>query len=553
MAKQHTHRYHGRGAQHHTFVYQGHAIVLRSAVAQAKTEEPNPFVPPADPPEPAAPPETEEKLSFLETVKTFPRSFWMCCTMEMWERLAYYGVRVVIPIYIAQADEPGGLHMSQAQKGNIFAWWALVQSLVPMVSGGVSDRYGYKNTIFISICLKVFGYLLMATQRSYGGFFFGCMMLALGTAIFKPGIQGTLAQSTSKKNSSVGWGLFYWLVNVGAAIGPPFAGYLHNKGWRWVFYGCAASASLTVLMRFTYKEEDSGADKSTGIWKGAKDTFLNIWDPRLLTIIALFSGFWMMLDQLWDLMPNFYADWTDSTPFVKANEWLPQTWLTTKDPRGIQLKQENALNLNALLVVLFVVFISAAVARMRVLNAIVIGFLIATCGTLVYGTSQSIYVLFIGIGLFSLGEMLTGPKKTEYFSLIAPKGKKALYLGYVNIPVAIGQAAGAKLAGWKYGATGEKAMLALRYLAEKTDYVKGKGAWDGDIEKLPEYVGVERAKALETLVTVLGKDAKETTSLLWETYQPYQVWYWFAVAGAVSLVGLLAFARASRKWKDMDV
>ena len=144
----------------------------------------------------------------------------MGCGVEMWERMAYYCVRAVLPLYIAQADDPGGLHFSQAQKGTIFAVWALVQSIVPMVSGGFADRYGYKRTIATSVTLACTGYILMANLRSYPGFFFGCLVLALGTAIFKPGIQGTLAQSMSKRNSSVGWGLFYWLVNVGAGIGP---------------------------------------------------------------------------------------------------------------------------------------------------------------------------------------------------------------------------------------------------------------------------------------------------------------------------------------------
>ncbi len=49
-----------------------------------------------------------EKL--ISQLKTLPRPFWMVNIMEMLERLAYYGVRVVIPIYIAQADEPTGLH-----------------------------------------------------------------------------------------------------------------------------------------------------------------------------------------------------------------------------------------------------------------------------------------------------------------------------------------------------------------------------------------------------------------------------------------------------------
>ena len=244
---------------------------------------------------------------------------------------------------------------------------------------------------------------------------------------------------------------------------------MRTTSWSLVFYSSATFMALNYLMIFTYKEVESGADKKKSAGRVFVDTFKNILDLRLATVILLFSGFWMMLYQLWDLMPNFYADWVSSTPFVEANAWLPKQWLVA-DPRGIQLKQEVALNLNATMVVCFVIAISYLVARLRVMTAIAIGVTIATLGTVVFGTSPSVYVLFFGIVLFSLGEMLTGPKKTEYFSLIAPKGKKALYLGYVNIPVALGQALGAKLAGWQYGRNGEKATLSLKYLAEKTDH-----------------------------------------------------------------------------------
>ncbi len=496
-------------------------------------------------------PRSEEKLGFVATLKTFPRRFYLGCGIEMWERLAYYGVRTVVPLYIAQANDPGGLHFTQQQKGSIFAAWALVQSLVPMVSGGFADRYGYKKTIATSVTLACLGYVLMANLRSYPGFFAACLVLALGTALFKPGIQGTLAQSMSKKNSSVGWGLFYWLVNVGAFIAPMFGGFMRTKSWPFVFYGSACVMALNYLMLFTYEEVDSGADKRKGPIRVLIDTGKNILDARLISVIVLFSGFWMMLYQLWDLMPNFYADWVSSTSFVKNNSWLPAAWIGS-DARGLQLKQENALNLNAFLVMMFVLPMSFLVARMRVMTAISIGVLIATIGTLVYGTSPSIYVLFVGVSLFSLGEMLTGPKKTEYFSLIAPTGKKALYLGYVNIPIAIGQAAGAKLAGWQYGSNGEKATLALKYLAEKTDH-HGAGTWDGNVEHLAEFVGVKRTEAVEELGKVLGQDPTAVTDLLWTTYRPYQVWYWFTAVGFAALFGLIVFSRMSRRWKDMDV
>jgi hypothetical protein len=153
--------------------------------------------------------------------------------------------------------------------------------------------------------------------------------------------------------------------------------------------------------------------------------------------------------------------------------------------------------------------------------------------------------------------MLTGPKKTEYFALIAPKGKKALYLGYVNIPIAIGQALGAKITGAIYGTGGEKAILSLRYLAEHTDYAKERSGritpWDGDVDHLADYVGVKRTAAAQTLVDYLHQDARAVSDLLWDTYHPYKVWFPLAAIGFASLVGILVFARMSKRWKDMDV
>ena len=199
--------------------------------------------------------------SLLKQIGSLNKPFWMVNIMEMFERLAYYGVRVVIPIYIAQADEINGLQFTQTDKGIIFFWWAIFQSITPMFSGGFADRYGFKKTIAVSIAIKVLGYILMATQTEFWPFLIGCCTLALGTAIFKPGVQGTMVQTISKKNSSVGWGTFYMLVNIGGFLGPPLAHFLFGISWPAVFYGCAAIVSINFLMLFTYKEVDAGGEQ----------------------------------------------------------------------------------------------------------------------------------------------------------------------------------------------------------------------------------------------------------------------------------------------------
>ena len=150
--------------------------------------------------------------------------------------------------------------------------------------------------------------------------------------------------------------------------------------------------------------------------------------------------------------------------------------------------------------------------------------------------------------------MLTGPKKIQYLAQIAPEGKKGLYTGYVNVPVGVGWAVGSSLSGFLYGNYGEKAVLSQRYLAEKTDYLASKGlaAWNGDIASLTETLGVARPDAFKTLVAHTGNDPIAMTSILWDAYQPYLVWYPIAAIGVASTLGLLMFAQRAKRWSDMN-
>ena len=197
--------------------------------------------------------------------------------------------------------------------------------------------------------------------------------------------------------------------------------------------------------------------------------------------------------------------------------------------RGLQVPQELLINLNAVLIVLLVIPVSWAVRKMRTLSAMVIGMTMATAGVLVSGLTNVGGIFLLGVACFSLGEMLTGPKKSEYLGLIAPPGKKGLYLGYVNIPVGIGGLVGAKLQGHFYGHFGEKAVLAQKYLVEHTEFLRGK-VWDGKVGSLDAVTGVPRTEAFVKLQEVTGLDAVAATDLLWNTYQP-------GPGGVVSLRG----------------
>jgi MFS family permease len=482
----------------------------------------------------------------------------MLNAIEMFERLAYFGVRTVVPVYIMQADDPGGLHLTAWHKGTIYAWWFVFQSVLPMFTGGYADRYGYKKTMALSVSLNMIGYIIMAFGRDFFTFFLGVLVLATGTAFFKPSIQGSLAQNLTKDISSLGWGIFYWVVNIGGLCGPLFArallGHPHTvEAWRNLFLASAGFTSLNFLLMLTFADVPSGASKTESPLAVLKRTLRNIVEPRLVTWLLIMSCFWLMMYQLWDLHPNFITDWVDSSGMAHHLTSLPNAdFWASPTPRGLQVPQELILSLNAGLIVALIIPVSWLVRRLRTLTAMLIGMAVATGGVLVAGLTQNGWVLVLGIVFFSLGEMLTGPKKNEYLGLIAPPGKKGLYLGYVNIPVGIGGFIGSKMAGHIYGTYGEKAVLAQKYLVSHTALGEGR-TWDGQMASLEATLGVTRTDAFLRLQEVTGLNAVEATQLLWNTYQPqYAVWLPFAAVGGAAIIALAIFGQMAKKWSDMN-
>ena len=495
----------------------------------------------------------------------------------MWERLAFFNLRVMAPIYIMQADNPGGLHLTAADKGTIYAWWAAFQSLLPIVTGGFADRFGYKRTLGFALSLMMLGYGMIAFLRdvsfvnNYWGFSSGILVLATGTAFFKPSLQGLIAHNLGKENFSVGWGIFYWIVNVGAFVGhylPSILlglsvllpGALHAAvnspgAWRNLFIASAVFTLFNLLSMFLVTDVPSGASKTENVLQVLWRTLRDICEPRLLAWMLIMSCFWLMMYQLWDLQPNFIADWVSSTGMANELSWLPagiQRVLIEQTPRGPMIPQQVLLSANSFFIIIGVVGVAWLTRRMRTLTTMFFGILLATVGVLVAGWTNNAWILVLGILFFSLGEMATGPKKIEYLSLIAPPGKTGLYLGYVNIPVGVGVYAGSKIAGYVYGHYGEKAGLALRYLAEKSPFGAGKG-WNGDVATLESVLGVKRTEAMTKLQEVTGLDPVAATKMLWDNYHPQvHVWIPFALIGVVAAVALWVFGRMARKWQDMN-
>ena len=496
-----------------------------------------------------------EKTPFKEQLKSFGGVYWTANWMELVERFAYYGVRVVLPVFMVAGIAAGGPEFDHVQKGSVFAVWALVQSFVPIFTGGFADRYGYKVNIAISTVLKIAGYIFMGyciafatslagmpladaraagTDLTYEIFFFGAMLLATGTAIFKPGLQGLIANQMPKKSASLGWGLFYQMVNIGGFIGPLLAGYLRILEWEYVFLACSIGIALNFIPLFLFAEPaHHGGENKASPWKLLADAVRGLLEPRLFFFTIAFAGFWLMFYQLFDILPNYIDDWVDSRNAAGFLSGLFGTGAVPTVNEG-NLTQEWMINSNALLISVFAFAVGFATGKLRSLSAIIIGIGVSAAAIYGLGMSLSGWWILGAIAIFSVGEMMASPTKMRYLASIAPPGKEGLYMGYVNMTVGIGWSIGSIVAGEWYQENGDKVVLAKRYLVEEQGIAAGVvGALD-------------KTAVMPFFYEQVGVDAWGARELLAAQYEPGGMWLMFTLIGLGSMVAIIAYDRLCR-------
>jgi len=252
-----------------------------------------------------------------------------------------------------------------------------------------------------------------------------------------------------------------------------------------------------------------------------------------MVFLAVFSCFWLMFMQLWDLLPNFIDEWVDTSSLAPAfrtvGGWLGLNWVL---PSG-QVKPEMIININPWSIILLVIPISWLIGRIHKVAAMVIGMVIALVGFVGCGMTMTGWFVALMLLTFSIGEMTCSPTFSAYVGLIAPKDKKALYMGYSNIPFAVGWFFGNLFGGFWYDEFSSKFNLARRFLVEQCGMARDAAEALGNAEAMQ--------KLAEAMNHGAGGTLAEAKLLLWNTYDPWIVWIYLATFGLVGLVGMTLF------------
>jgi len=362
-------------------------------------------------------------------IRSFPKNYWTAIIMEFFERGAYYGVLSVLSVYLVLTADQGGVGFSREAAGAIMGTIPPLLYFLPIFAGALADRYGFRNLLMIAFTFLATGYFLTGITESYGLVFASLIIMAIGAGLFKPVISGTIAHSTNEKNSTLGFGIFYWAINLGAFLFPLLlVPVLKKQSYTYVFWMAAAAGIVLLLINiFIYKEPLHERSKES-ISRVFKDMALVFRDWKFIVMILLYSGFWIMYFQMYGTVLWYVNDQMDMASVNHAvNSALE--WITGK-PTGWKFDVEHVTVLNAGVIILLQLFVSKLVSGFKALPTIITGIGLGTLGMGILAISGNAWVFVAGCVVFTLGEMTAHPKFNSFVGLIAPADKKGLYMGY---------------------------------------------------------------------------------------------------------------------------
>jgi dipeptide/tripeptide permease len=375
---------------------------------------------------------------------SFPPVFWVANATEILERFAYYGIYFGFGIYMRD------LGLSTDNLANVQAIFLVLSYGIPIFAGTLADRYGFKKMFIASYVAYLPAILMLLVFKSYYGILATMLCIGFAAGMFKPLVASTVRVVTDTTNKTLGFGIFYMMVNIGGFFGPIVSGHLRTRSWDTAHLsGAIAIAVMFVLTLVGYKEPprersmETLAGKLRGI--GAVLTDLKFATFLLLLGIFFWAPFWgffnicaLYVDSDLDTAAiyQFLRPIFDAIPLV--GPWALD--ILSHDDNGVRKILGESIGNTGLVIILLQVLISRTFEKRRALPSFMLGLAIAAVGMVVIGLSltKGAPLVLLGIALFAVGEMITSPRIQEYITWIAPKAKAGLYMGTNFIATMVG-------------------------------------------------------------------------------------------------------------------
>jgi proton-dependent oligopeptide transporter, POT family len=380
----------------------------------------------------------------VQEIRTgFERPFWIANISELFERLSYYAVFAVLARYLHE-----GLHFSVERASGLsgmFGGWVWVMAVI---GGAVADRLGFRRALSLAYLFLSFAYFSLG---SIGADWFAPLrnaiplgplvaivltLPALGVALVKPSVVGTTARASQENVRSLGYSIYYTLVNVGSTLGPLLAGWQQQHGKVESVFRIAALSvfAMLFLVLFLFRDpQRSGATQTPSLAQVWKNFLTVLGNPRFMLFLLIFTGYWIVFWQEFIALPLYVTAYIDPN----ANT----AWILATDP---------------IVVICFTMLIGYLSKGLHAFHAIVLGTLITSVAWILLIIHPSVWMAVATLVVVATGEIIQQPRYYDYISRLAPPEQQGTYMGFAFLPLGIGSFIGGPFSGWLIHHFGEE-------------------------------------------------------------------------------------------------
>jgi dipeptide/tripeptide permease len=378
-------------------------------------------------------------LSFserLQEIRTgFERPFWVANISELFERLSYYAAFASLARYLHET-----LNFGVERASSLTGLFGGLVWFLAAFGGTLADRLGFRRALSLAYFILSISYFLLG---SIGAPWLApvrnavplialvavlLMLPALGIALVKPSVVGTTARASKENVRSIGYSIYYTLVNIGGAAGPYVASWVHqHMRVENVFRVAAVSvfAMFFAVLLFFKEPRRSNEVQTASVAEAAKNFLTVLSNPRFMIFLLIFSGYWVVYWQEFIILPLYVHDYINP----KANT-------------------ELMLVTGPLTVIALQMAMSFLTRKIPAFRAITFGTLLSGLAWLILIAHPTVPMVVLTLFAVSLGEILQSPRYYEYISRLAPPGQQGTYMGFAFLPIGIGSLIG----GW-FGGT----------------------------------------------------------------------------------------------------
>lgn len=374
-------------------------------------------------------------LRLQEIRDGFERPFWVANASEIFERLSYYGAFSSLALYLHEK-----LAFSTQLTDSLTGFFGGMVWFLAIFGGAVADKLGFRRALSMAYLILAAAYFLIGSiGASWLGpvrglvpltLFVGVILIlpALGIALVKPSVVGTTARASRENVRTLGYSIYYTMVNIGGTAGPFVADWAQRHlGLERVFRVSALSVfAMFFLVFFFFRDPRKPGDvPAPSLLQVVRNFLAILWPPRFLIFLLIFTGYWIVYWQQYTSLPGYLHSYVDARARVQL-----------------------ILITDAAIVVCLTFVVNYIARKIPPFHAVILGTVISSMSWLVLSFWPTVAGAVASIAVLAIGEIIQQPPYYAYISRLAPPGQQGTYMGFAFLPLGIGSLVG----GWYGGA-----------------------------------------------------------------------------------------------------